>query len=86
MGRRNFCREFLRLNLLGDKMGDTVYPYSLKILILFVYLKVSGGQWGIRNLIYMGVHSKKRYLIGLHGSRKNPIAPYGRHTLGTPCA
>ena len=31
----------------------------------------------------MGVHSKKRYLIGLFGSGKNPIAPYGRHPLGT---
>ena len=26
LGRRNFFREFLRLNLLGDKMGDTIYP------------------------------------------------------------
>ena len=31
----------------------------------------------------MGVHSKKRYLIGLFGSRKNPMAPYGWHPFGT---
>ena len=67
-------------------MGDTIYPYSLKILLLFVYLKVSGGQWGIRNLIYVGVPSKICYLIGLFGSKKNPIAPYGRHSYGTRSA
>ena len=31
----------------------------------------------------MGVHIKKRYLIGLFGSGKNPIAPYRRQPLGT---
>ena len=49
-------------------------------------LVIIGAGSGNRNLIYMGVHSKKRYLIGLHGSKKNPIAPYGWHTFGTPCA
>ena len=46
-------------------------------------LMIIGAGSGNRKLIYVGVNSKKRYLIGLHGSSKNPIVPYERHPLGT---
>ena len=38
------------LNLLGDKMGDAVYPCSPTALLSFTYIKVGGGDEGIRTL------------------------------------
>ena len=50
LGRRNFWRDFLRLNLLGDNMGDGLNPCSLKVLLYITFKRVYGRR-GVGYLI-----------------------------------